>query len=175
MNSNSADLSHLAAAARGADDHKILDLCELLLSAETETEMLRGLMRILTESWGADIAWVGRPDANGNLNPDECAGPGAAEYMRLAKIGVVGDSVPQGPAARCWKSKTTVIVADWLLEPVMAPWQKLEFGWRCSVSVPLLGVRGMEGVLSLYSRQPEFFFRHAGHADGVGPAIGQSP
>ncbi len=157
MNSDSADLSHLAAAARGADDRKILDLCELLLSAENETEMLRGLMHILIESWGAQIAWVGRPDAHGNLYPDECAGPGAAEYMRLAKIRVVGDSVPQGPAARCWESKTTVIVADWLLEPVMEPWQKLGFGWRCSVSVPLVGLRGMEGVLSLYSRTPDFF------------------
>ncbi len=173
------EIAQNVAVATGRADcdgnhRKLLELCERLFSSETETELLGELVQKLVHSWGADIAWIGRPDADGRLSLDEYAGPEAADYMRQARIAVIGEAVPPGPAARCWKSRQTIMINDWNDEPVMQPWRELGFGWRCSVSVPLLGRRGMAVILSLYSRQPGYFAPMLDVLTALGRLLGMS-
>ncbi len=89
----------------------------------------------------------------GHLTPEYVEGTNAKLLEQL--------HIPEGSGISGWVAANSkpVINGNPVLEPGLAPAQSLAFSLRSALAVPLLGVSGTAGVITLYREQAESFSR----------------
>ncbi|HAM50253.1 MAG TPA: hypothetical protein DCP92_06005, partial [Nitrospiraceae bacterium] len=121
-------------------------------------ELFREVCRIMVETGGFKLAWIGTLDMTSREMRQE-ASWGETSY--LDGIRIVAADVPEGrgPTGRAIAEGRHVISADFEEEPQMLPWRERAraHGIRSSSAFPLYSDGSVAGALTIYSEKPSFF------------------
>ncbi len=128
-----------------------------LLHATTEEGLLREYCRVMVETGGYRMAWVGFAD-NGpgkHIIPVASYGPNKG-YLESVDICWDNSASANGPTGRCVKSGKVEVEEEILNDPRMAPWHEnaLRHGFRSSIALPFRHTEGSMAVLTAYADAP---------------------
>jgi diguanylate cyclase (GGDEF)-like protein len=148
-------------SARMSRELRMLSGCtERLVRAQTEDELLSGVCKVIVESGGYPLAWVGAPqiDAKRAVVPLARAGPDEG-YLEAARISWADMERGQGPIGRAVRERTIELCRDIESEPRMALWREeaSRRGYRSLIALPLLIGSDCLGVLTVYSAHTDAF------------------
>jgi PAS domain S-box-containing protein len=133
---------------------------EVLIRATNQESLFREMCRVIVETGGYRMAWIGRAenDPGKILRPVSHAGYEAG-YLTLAKISWADDERGWGPAGTAIRSREVQVIQDIANDTRMAPWrvEALKRGYASVIALPLQNAGSMLGVLSLYASEPNGF------------------
>ncbi|AOU97121.1 hypothetical protein BI364_03090 [Acidihalobacter yilgarnensis] len=129
----------------------------MLMTANDEASLLRGVLEAMSMHPGIDGGWIGHPGHDGQFRIDCAVGAMVSDFLALAALRMDDGPMGSGPAGLAWRSGQTSIVTDWATDARAEPWRALPPGWGSSVTLPLQGEMGTQGVLVLYSRRADTF------------------
>jgi PAS domain S-box-containing protein len=131
-----------------------------LVRATTEDELFQNMCRVLVETGGYRMAWVGQVehDEEKSIRPLAHAGHEAG-YLALAKLSWGDNPYGRGPSGSSVRTGATQFSNDIAVTPVMTHWNKLalERGYLSSIALPLRDKTGVFGALTIYAGEPHAF------------------
>ena len=148
---------------RAARALKLLGDCNYVLAqADNEAAMLESVCRLMVESGGYLMAWIGfaEHDAEKSVHPVAQWGD-STDYLRDAHVS--WDEASErgcGPTGKCIRSGQVQINQNYLTDPAMLPWRKAAQarGFQSSISLALhTPEKHVFGALTIYSRDPDSF------------------
>ncbi len=145
---------------------RLLTECNtLLVHAEDEQKLLDRVCRLVVETGGYVMAWVGfamKDEANSIL-PVAQFGDGDG-YVDSIDICWADTERGQGPTAKAIRLGTTQINEDWTRNRALAPWRDsaTKRGYQSSIAFPIFADGRTVGALSIYAAE-----RHAFVADEI--------
>lgn len=137
---------------------KTLHACnEVMLRESDEDGLIRAVCRMITQSEGYDLAWVGfvegGADTTSTIVISEASGPAKGYADNLE---VRWDDSPWGSAAlgTALSSGRPQVIPDVMADSRMAPWwpQLEAWGLKSAILLPLRTHSGPRGTLVVYSR-----------------------
>ncbi|MBS0356637.1 MAG: response regulator [Proteobacteria bacterium] len=142
---------------------RLLSDCNLaLFSAESEAQLLSDVCRLIVETSGYQMVWVGVPehDEARSVRPVAQFGEHATEY--LADIRVSWDEalpIGRGPTGTAVRTGLTQIIQHFQTNPRMTPWRDCgnQAGFRSCIALPLNVARTTIGALTLYAADRDVF------------------
>jgi signal transduction histidine kinase/ActR/RegA family two-component response regulator len=142
---------------------RLLSDCNLaLFSAPDEAQLLSDVCRLIVETGGYQMVWVGfrEDDADSSVRPVARFGRQADEY--LSNIRVSWDealAIGRGPTGTAVRTGTTQIIQHLKINPRMTPWREYAkaSGFRSSIALPLCVGRQTIGALTLYAADRDVF------------------
>ncbi|WP_374482468.1 ATP-binding protein [Zoogloea sp.] len=142
---------------------RLLSDCNLVLfSAQSEAQLLSDVCRLIVETGGYQMVWVGfsEQDEARSVRPVAQFGEHADEY--LSNIRVSWDEalpIGRGPTGTAVRTGTTQIIQHFQTNPRMAPWRTYgnQSGFRSSIALPLNVSHTTLGALTLYAADRDFF------------------
>jgi len=141
---------------------RLLSECNLaLVRNDDEARLLDDICRLIVDSGGYLMAWVGFAEHDAEKSVRPVAQSGCIEGY-LDNIRVSWDSateIGQGPIGVAIRSGQPQINADLLTNPQMTPWREaaMQRGYRSSIALPLHGNDETLGALSVYAAEPDAF------------------
>ncbi|MFY9327561.1 MAG: HD domain-containing phosphohydrolase [Georgfuchsia sp.] len=140
---------------------RTLSACNVaLVHSRSEAELLDTICRLIVETGGYRLAWVGFPEQD----PEKMVRPVAhfghdAGYMAEAKISWADTELGSGPTGMAIRSGTVQLNQNTLTNPAMAPWRgtALKRGFQSSIALPLKNSMGTLGALTIYASEPNAF------------------
>lgn len=140
-------------------------LDHLLLTAPTVAALYSRLTEFLLATPGIAGVWLGSPDEQDVVRYHFTAGEGVAQY--LAGGPIVLRDYPDNPIARACSTGEPQFFADWADPKVFRSpfWRErgVRFGWRSSCAIPIIVTGAQRDVLTLYSKQVNFFAQEEIH------------
>ena len=131
-----------------------------LVRATTEDELFQTMCRVIVETGGYRMAWVGQAehDEEKSIRPLAHAGHEAG-YLALAKLSWGDNPHGRGPSGMSVRNGATQFNNDFTANPVMGPWKALALksGYRSSISLPLRDKAGVFGALTIYASEANAF------------------
>ncbi len=131
---------------------------EAIVRATDRQQLIREVCRILVESGGFKLAWVGFPGPDRKVIIKAKWGEGQ-EY--LDGIFVTVDDCPEGRGSfgTALREQRTVVCNDFLHDPASQPWHQRaeQFGLRANIAIPLFLREKVVGGLIAYSGEQDFF------------------
>ncbi len=131
---------------------------EAIIHATNAPDLAQDVCRILVESGGFKLAWVGVPDASATVIPHAQFGDGL-DYVKGIRITV--DSSPEGlgPTGTALREGRTVAINDFLSDPAARPWreQAARSGLRSSIALPLRKRGTVTAALMIYASERNYF------------------
>jgi PAS domain S-box-containing protein len=128
-----------------------------LLHAATEEGLLREYCRVMVETGGYRMAWVGFAEDGPGKHVVPVASFGDSDGY-LESIDICWDDSPRGkgPTGRCIKSGKVEVADEILNDPHMTPWREhaLRHGFRSSIALPFRHTEGSMAVLTAYGEAP---------------------
>ncbi len=131
-----------------------------LVLAEEEQTLLDSICRLVVDTGGYLMAWVGFAESNAARSIRPVAMSGLAnEYLNNNSITWADTELGRGPTGTAIRVGVTQINQDTLHNPAMAHWRDaaLRVGYRSSIALPLSGKDHMLGALTIYSAEPGAF------------------
>lgn len=130
-----------------------------ILSATTRDALLATICRALVEQGGFQMAWIGWADPAANvLRPVATHGD---KQSYLDGIAIRTDATPEalGPTGTAFREERPYICNALFEDPSTLPWRlKLkQHGFRASAAFPIREGGKVQGALSLYADEAEFF------------------
>ena len=125
-----------------------------LLSSETESALLSEYCRIVVQTGGYLMAWVGLAEEGGSKLVRPISHFGKDDrYVELANITWAECDRGNGPIGRAIRSRQTQFVDNIATDPRMAPWRDdaLRRGYQSTIAIPFEVPGGMMACLTLYS------------------------
>ncbi len=141
---------------------RLLSNCNVaLVRAHDETQLVQELCRLVVQSGGYLMGWVGMAVQDAEKSVRAVAQAGHEEGY-LQSIRVSWDetqAIGRGPTGTAIRTGTTQVNQHWLTNPKMDPWREaaLQRGYQSSVALPLLFEQQILGALTLYSANPQTF------------------
>ncbi|MBL8494749.1 MAG: response regulator [Rhodocyclaceae bacterium] len=141
---------------------RLLGDCNLaLFRAQQERTLLGDICRLVVESGGYLLAWIGMVEHDGakSVNPVAVFGKDDG-YVARARVSWDETSEQgRGPVGRAIRSGATQINQNYLDNQSMAPWREaaLARGYRSSIGLVLTCDRQVVGVLSIYAAESDAF------------------
>lgn len=133
---------------------------ETLVHATEELALLEDMCRVVVETGGFPMAWVGyvEHDPARTIRPMAQFGERATEYVAALDLTWADTERGQGPTGRAIRSGQIQVARDIATEAGYSPWRPraLEFGYRSSVALPLTN-HGVIGTLNIYAAEVEVF------------------
>lgn len=130
---------------------------EAILRGSTEEEMFGEVCRVIVETGGYRMAWVGTAenDEHKTVRPVAHAGHEAG-YLRDIDVVWADEPRGRGPTGTAIRENRIVVGPDFADEPMLRPWSKaaLERGYKTSTAVPLVHGEEKVGVITMYSGDP---------------------
>jgi PAS domain S-box-containing protein len=141
---------------------KVLSECnEVLVRAVDEIGFLNEMCRIIVDTGGYRMAWVGYAihDENKTVKPIAISG---AHNGYLQEIGISWDEnrpKGQGPMGRAIRSGEVQVVKDLSAEQTLGPWQEnyAKLNFKSMICLPLSANGSPIGALVIWSREPGAF------------------
>lgn len=139
---------------------RTLGACNVaLVHAGNESELLNSICRLIVETGGYRMAWVGFPEQDPAKTVRAVAQYGHDEgYLEAAKISWADCERGRGPTGTAIRTGTVQVNQDFLTNPALAPWREaaLKRGYRWSIALPLKNSAGtLVGVLTIYAPEPD--------------------
>ena len=140
---------------------RTLSACnQALVRAGNESELLDAICRIVVETGGYRMAWVGFPEQDEVKAVRPVAQYGDAEgYLAAVKFDWADAELGRGPTGTAIRTGTVQVNQNFLTNPAMAPWREaaLKLGYQSSIALPLKGSAGILGVLTIEATVPNAF------------------
>jgi len=131
------------------------------LRATSEERLLRDICRIVCNSGGYLMAWVGLVERDENKTVRPVAWSGVEDgYLSSAKITWADSERGRGPTETAARTGETVVLDDYASDPTGQPWRARAFqrGYRSSIAIPLRGSGGeVFAVLTIYADRAHAF------------------
>ncbi|MFA7292746.1 MAG: transporter substrate-binding domain-containing protein [Rhodocyclaceae bacterium] len=135
---------------------------DALARAEDESELLNSVCRLVVQSGGYVMAWVGFAEDNAEKSVRP-VGEWGYEKGYLNGIRVSWDANSEfgrGPTGEAIRTAAVQLNQDCLTNPAMAPWRAaaVKRGYQSSIALPLLNAHGKAyGALMIYAPEPDAF------------------
>ncbi|HKB58767.1 MAG TPA: PAS domain S-box protein [Gallionellaceae bacterium] len=131
-----------------------------LFHATDETALLAEVCRLVVETGGYLMAWVGyaRNDEARSVEPVAWYGDEAG-YVEQLRVSWADNERGRAPTGTAIRTGATQINRNFLTNPALAPWRKsaLERGYQSSIALPLNAAGAVFGALSIYAPEPDAF------------------
>ena len=131
-----------------------------LVRATTEDELFQNICRVIVETGGYRMAWVGQVehDEEKSIRPLVHAGHEAG-YLGLTKPSRGDNPYGSSPAGMSVRTGATQFNNDITVNPLMGPWTKpaLDRQYFSSISLPLRDKAGVFGALTIYASEANAF------------------
>ena len=138
----------------------ITSCCRLLMQAESESEMLNLVCRIIVVNGGYRMAWVGLAENDAARTVRPVAHSGFEDgYVQGSAISWAEGPQGSGPTGTAIRKGHAVVCRDILLDPNFAPWRDgaIERGYLSSVAVPIQSKGATLGAVSIYAAERDAF------------------
>lgn len=140
---------------------KLLSECNaLLIHSEEEEGLLVEICRLIIETGGYRMAWVGvtEQDPAQSIRPVACFGEENG-YLMQAQISWGENERGQGPSGIAFRSGTVQINQDFRTNAIMEFWRDLalEHGYQASIALPLKNKNETFAVLAIYAATSDAF------------------
>jgi PAS domain S-box-containing protein len=152
--------SQLALQKLNRAQQMINECSSVLVHAQDEGELLNEICRLIVESGGYRMAWVGLAEND----PEQSVLPAAVYgfnegYVEAANISWADNERGGGPTGVTIREGILQVNQNFATNPRMAPWREkaLKRGYQSSLTLPLKNSQTTFGALSLYSAMPEAF------------------
>ena len=133
---------------------------EALVRAASEPELLRAMCRVIVETGGYRMAWVGiaEPDAAKTVTPVAWAGE-VGNYLGKAQITWADEPRGRGPTGRAIRSGEPQVSQNVSADQLMTPWQEeaRQNGFASTIALPLKDQSGVFAALTIYSTEIHAF------------------
>lgn len=131
-----------------------------LRDAETETQLLADVCRIITERCGHAMVWIGyaENDPAKTIRPTAWAGAGT-DYLVSLRVSWADTATGRGPSGMAIRNGQPYRCNDLRTDPRCAPWrdEALKRGYASALALPLMINRKAFGVVNIYSHQTAAF------------------
>ncbi len=147
------------AASRGRLYRLLSLVSEAIVRAQDQESLFRQACRIMMEEGDFLLCWIGRVDWEAELVRAAAQFDLVDAYPQTITISLADVPESRGPTGVAVREGRWDVCADVAADPRMAPWreQALARGFRSSAAFPLFMGGRVEGVLTLYSGQKDFF------------------
>jgi PAS domain S-box-containing protein len=140
---------------------RLLTRCnQAVVRATSVVGLFREICKVMVESGGYRMCWVGLPEHDPQKTVRPVAHAGHEDgYLKAVAIVWSDTILGRGPTGTAVRTRRPVVGRDFDGDPDLAPWraESAKRGYRTSVALPL-GHEGQElGVLTMYSAVPETF------------------
>lgn len=140
---------------------RLLSACnQTLVHATDEQKLLEDVCRLVVESGGYRMAWVGyaQHDAAKSVRPAASAGM-ENDYLDSIQVTWADEPLGRGPTGTAIRRNVTVVNPDFLTESTAKPWREAATarGYRSSVSLPLTDGEEIFGALAIYAAEADAF------------------
>ncbi len=135
---------------------------DIIVTAESEMEIYRGICKVLVEEGPYKLAWIGSADKGPQKKVIPIAQAGFKKgYLSSVNISWGDNIYGQGPAGRAIRECKTQLVRDVIEDENFLPWREKarEYGYRSIVSLPIESGGNTMGVLLVYSDVESAFKR----------------
>jgi len=133
---------------------------QALIRASDERTLYRDMCRVIVETGGYRMAWIGllESDPEKPVRPVAEAGH-VAGYLDIASISWADSELGRGPTGMAARTGFVEVNADFATNPAVAPWrdQALNRGYRSSLALPLVDAGKVFGVLTIYAPEANAF------------------
>ncbi|HET98229.1 MAG TPA: DUF3365 domain-containing protein [Desulfurivibrio alkaliphilus] len=136
---------------------------EALVRAVDESGLLNDVCRILVETGGYQMAWVGYIQADQGQTVRPVAHAGREEgFLRAVPTTWADEPHGRGPTGIAIVRRQAVTSRDLRNDPNFAPWrdEALERGYASVIALPLFNGEELYGALSIYAAEPNAFDTH---------------
>ncbi len=131
-----------------------------LVHAVDESSLLNEVCRIIVESGGYRMAWVGFAEQDEGRTVRPMARHGHEEgYLGTTPVTWADTELGRGPTGAAIRAGVAHVNQNTTTNPLMAPWRAaaLERGYAACIALPLRHASGILGALTLYASEPEAF------------------
>jgi PAS domain S-box-containing protein len=132
----------------------------VLVHADTESELLNAICRLIVEISGYRMVWVGIPEQDLEKTVRPVAQFGYDDgYLANAKISWADTERGRGPTGTALRTGLTQINQNFQINPSSAPWREkaLKHGYKSSIALPLKAAAERLGVLTIYAQEEDAF------------------
>jgi len=131
-----------------------------LLRAEEAQEWMDEVCRIITETGGYRLAWVGlaQDDEHKSVRPAAAAGDEDG-YLQDVKVSWQDDELGRGPTGTAIREGRTCVTRDIDSDPRYGPWREeaAHRKYRCSLALPVRDDDRVIGALNIYAQSANAF------------------
>lgn len=130
------------------------------IHASDVSDLTEAVCRIIVNDCDHPMVWIGFAENDENKTVRLVAQSGLEEdYARNLKITWSNTELGRGPAGTAIRTGRPDICRNMSTDPRMRPWreQLLMRGYASAVSLPLNADEATLGVLTIYSKEPDFF------------------
>lgn len=138
----------------------VSDCMQVLVRAQEEVTLLKEVCRIIVESGGYLLAWVGFADNDSQCSIRRVAHAGIDYgYLDDARITWAPDERGSGPTGRAIRERATQVCRDLQSDPGFALWrdEARRRGFRSCIALPLIAGNACLGALSIYADSSDAF------------------
>lgn len=140
---------------------KTLSECnQALVRTTDETDLLREICRIIVETGGYRLAWVGYAEQDKEKTVRPVAQAGYEDgYLESIKITWADTERGRGPTGMAIRTGQPHIARNILADPNFAPWraEASKRGYASSISLPLISNGQSFGALNIYAVETDAF------------------
>lgn len=134
---------------------------ETLIRATSEQELFECMCRVITDSGGYRMAWIGLPQNDPEKSVRAVTSSGVDEgYVGAARVSWADTERGRGPTGTAIRTGTPQINQNFASNPNLAPWREaaLRRGYGSSIALPLKVSDGsVYGALTIYAPEPDAF------------------
>jgi len=141
---------------------KTISACDqAMVRAATEAELLQQVCRVMVETGGYRMTWVGFAE-NDEAKTVRVAATAGHEAGYLAEVKISwSENVAsgRGPTGVAIRTGQTVICQDTQTDPLFTPWREAarQRGYASSISLPLRHAEKTFGIVMIYAAEPKAF------------------
>lgn len=135
---------------------------DVIVAAESEMEIYRGICKILVEEGPYKLAWIGSVDNDSQKRVTPLAQEGFKRgYLTSINISWGDNLYSQGPTGRAIREGREHIIKDIMTDINYLPWREKarEYGYRSSMALPIEFDGNIIMVLNVYSDRRDAFKR----------------
>jgi PAS domain S-box-containing protein len=132
----------------------------VLVRAESESELLDSICRLVVEEGGYCMAWVGCAEHDPGKTVRVLACYGRDEgFLASRKLTWADTEQGRGPTGTAIRSGEIQLNTSFPTNPNVAAWRDaaLARGYQSGIAIPLKGSSGTIGSLTIYAREPDAF------------------
>ncbi len=133
---------------------------QVMMRARDETGFMEAVCRIVVESCGHCMVWIGMADQDEARSVRPVAYSGFEEgYLETLHVTWADSERGRGPTGTAIRTGKASVCRNMLTDPKFQPWraEALKRGYAASVALPLIADEKAFGAITIYSREPDPF------------------
>jgi diguanylate cyclase (GGDEF)-like protein/PAS domain S-box-containing protein len=140
---------------------RLLSECNMaLVHAEREPSLLEEICKLIVETGGYRMTWVGYSESDdGKPVHPVCQAGEATDYLDRIRVTWGGGKFSHGPTGMAIRTGQPQVNQNFLSNPDTLPWrdEAIRHGFHSSIALPLRQGKDTFGALTIYSADPDSF------------------